>query len=58
MFANVDPFIFGMCRILVEELILNKNTIGNWHVNAKYLLSSTRAFLIEEPIPNNNTKGN
>jgi len=45
MFANVDPLVFGMCKILVEEPIPNDNTKGNWHVNAKYLLSNTRTLI-------------
>jgi hypothetical protein len=48
MFANVDLLLFGMCIILVEEPIPNNNTKGNWHVNAKYLFSSTRIFIFPE----------
>jgi len=48
MFANMDPLVFGMCRILVEEPIPNNNTKGNWHVNAKYLFSSTKVFIFFE----------
>jgi hypothetical protein len=48
MFADVDLLVIGMCIILVEEPIPNNNTKGNWHVNAKYLVSSTRIFVFLE----------